>query len=217
MVTALTVAGCGGDDDHSATDTAGAGTASAQATSESAPESAGEEAPQAAPATGEGANGETTPGSSERAVRQRSPGRGCLTGRYVSRSFVSKRSFDSPVGPARLSGHGRGLGLEFRDAGWTMRGVGHRPMRGKVFGISGTLRVNGSVSGRLVRARGERLRFLQTSSRGTVTLSGLGQSFELPVSTVARTVVPDGRARVTCRGRRLTIDSASGVLRLARP
>ncbi len=50
-----------------------------------------------------------------------------------------------------------------------------------------------------------------------MTLTGLGQSFELPVSVVAPAVVPDGRARVTCRGDRLTIDSASGVLRLIRP
>ena len=89
-------------------------------------------------------------------------------------------------------------------------------MHGKVLGIKGTLKINGSAHGGLTRAPGKRLRFRQTGSEGTVTVTGLGQSFELPVSAVAPAVVPDGRAKVTCSGDRLTIDSASGVLRLAR-
>ena len=147
---------------------------------------------------------------------QASPGRGCLKGSYVSSSFVGKRTFNSPFGAIALSGRGRGLALEFTRAGWTMRGVGRKPMRGKALGIDGTLKVNGSARGRLIRARGERLRFRQTGSQGTVTLAGLDQTFELPVSVVAPAVVPEGRAKVTCSGDRLTIDSASGVLRLTR-
>ena len=54
---------------------------------------------------------------------------------------------------------------------WVMRGVGSKPMRGKALGIDGTLKVNGSARGRLIRAEGERIRFRQTGSRGTVKLS----------------------------------------------
>jgi len=157
------------------------------------------------------------PAPAARAVPEASPGRGCLTGTYRSLSFQSKRSLDSPLGAIELSGRGRGLALEFSGPRWTMRGIGRRPMHGKVLGIKGTLKINGSAHGGLTRARGQRLRFRQTGSEGTVTVTGLGQSFELPVSAVAPAVVPDGRAKVSCSGDRLTIDSASGVLRLTRP
>ncbi len=113
----------------------------------------------------------------------------------MSVSFVGKRNVDSPIGSIALSGRGRGLGLAFQGSRWTMRGVGSKPMTGKALGIQGTLKVNGSARGRLIRAPGGRLRFRQTGSRGTVTLTGLGQTFELPVSVVAPAVVPDGRAR----------------------
>ena len=134
----------------------------------------------------------------------------------MSSSFVGKRSFDSPFGRLELSGRGRGLALEFKGSRWTMRGVGRRPMRGTALGIQGTLKVNGSARGRLIRAPGERAQVPPDRHARHVTLAGLGQTFELPVSAVAPAVVPDGRAKVTCSGERLTIDSASGVLRLTR-
>ena len=89
-------------------------------------------------------------------------------------------------------------------------------MRGSAMGIKGTMKVNGSAHGRLVPARRGRLRFRQLGSSGTVILSGLGTTFELPVSAVAPSVVPDGPAEVRCVRDRLRIDSASGVLRLTR-
>jgi hypothetical protein len=89
-------------------------------------------------------------------------------------------------------------------------------MRGKALGISGTLKVNGSAHGRLLDARAGRVRFRQLGTKGTVTLSALGATFDLPISVVAPSVVPNGPAKLTCAGRRLTIDSASGVLRLRR-
>jgi hypothetical protein len=97
-----------------------------------------------------------------------------------------------------------------------MRGVGRKPIRGRAAGISGTVRVHGSASGRLLDAGGGRLRFRRLATKGRVTLSALGTHFELPVAIVARSIVPDGVARVRCRRNRLTIHSASGVMRLTR-
>ena len=212
VAAALAAAGCGGDDERSA-DADGPRTA-AEAETPSTPAGA-DEREQPAPEPDGAVGHETLPGAT--GAPQAAPGRGCLKGSYVSLSFDGKRSVNSPFGAVDLSGRGRGLGLEFTGSRWTMRGVGRRPMRGKALGIDGTLKVNGSARGRLVRAEGERLRFRQTGSRGTVELSGLDQTFELPVSVVAPAVVPDGRATVTCRSDRQTIDSASGVLRLQRP
>ncbi len=213
VAAALTAAGCGGDDEktadvRSAPDGAKTTTTGPDATSEGT---------QSAPEPNQPEGGEAGPGTAASGAQQQgSPGHGCLRGSYVSSSFVGKRSFDSPFGRLQLSGRGRGLALEFTGSRWTMKGVGRRPMHGRALGIEGTLKVNGSARGRLVRAPGERLRFRQTGSRGHVTLAGLGQTFELPVSVVAPAVVPDGRATVTCSGDRLKIDSASGVLRLTR-
>ena len=212
VAAAITVAGCGGDDEktadvRSAPDGARSTTTAPPATSESQ---------QPAPEGHDGQGGGAATGTTESSAPQVAPGRGCLRGGYVSSSFVGRRSFDSPFGPLELSGRGRGLALELTGSRWTMRGVGRRPMRGTAMGIQGTLKVDGSARGRLERARGERLRFRQTGSHGSVTLAGLGQTFEVPVSVVAPAVVPDGRATVTCSGDRLTIDSASGVLRLTR-
>jgi hypothetical protein len=215
VAAALTIAGCGGDDQR-ATDVDGGATSTAQAGSTTA--TGGETTPRQAPEAGRPEDGGSAPGTAERAaVPQRAPGRGCLRGRYLSSSFAGKRSFNSPVGAISLSGRGHGLALDFRGTVWTMRGIGRRPMRGRALGIEGTLKIRGSARGRLTRARGERLRFRRTGSRGSVTLAALGQTIELPVSVVAPAVLPDGRARVTCRGDRLRIDSASGVLRLTRP
>jgi hypothetical protein len=215
VAAALAAAGCGGDDEKERTADSGVESTAAQPTvsAPSATEDGGEPAPEDDSTEDEGAVSDTV----ETLVPQSSPGRGCLSGSYVSLSFVGKRSVDSPFGAVDLAGRGRGLGLDFAGARWTFRGVGSRPMRGTALGIKGTLKVNGSARGRLIRAPGKRLRFRQTGSRGTVTLAGLGQEFELPVSVVAPAVVPDGRAKVVCAGRRLTIDSASGVLRLVRP
>ena len=129
----------------------------------------------------------------------------------MSLSFVGKRSVNSPFGGVDLAGRGPGIGLEFAGSRWTFRGVDASRCAAARWGIKGTLRVNGSARGRLLRAPGERLRFRQTGSRGTVTLAGLDQKFVLPVSVVAPAVVPDGRAKIVCAGDRLTIDSASRV------
>jgi hypothetical protein len=134
----------------------------------------------------------------------------------VSTSFKGRRSFESPFGKIALSGRGRGLGLDFGGRRWTFHGVGNRPMRGTALGIKGTLKVNGAARGRLVGASRRAVRFRQTGTRGTVTLAGLGTEFELPVSVVAAAIVPDGRAKVSCPGRGLTIDSRSGVLRMTK-
>ncbi len=213
---ALAAAGCGGGDDQKDGDVAGTATTTSPATSAPATEG---KSPSSVPETAAPQNDNTVPEPAPAgpAVTQASPGRGCLTGSYRSLSFASKRSLDSPLGAIELSGRGRGLALEFSDTRWTMRGVGRRPMHGKVLGIKGTLKINGSAHGGVTRVPGRRLRFHQSGSEGTVTVTGLGQSFELPVSAVAPAVVPDGRAKLTCSGDRLTIDSASGVLRLARP
>jgi hypothetical protein len=209
----LAAAGCGDDEDPAD------GARSAEEPTASAPDTpateTGGDDTQPAPEPDPAAGHETLPGSPAGGT-QASPGRGCLRGSYVSVSFVGKRSVNSPFGAVDLSGRGRGLELNFSRSRWTMRGVGRKPMKGKALGIDGTLKINGSARGRLVRVEGERLRFRQTGSRGTVKLSGLDQTFELPVSVVAPAVVPDGRATVTCNGDRLTIDSASGVLRLTR-
>jgi hypothetical protein len=209
---AIAVAGCGGDD-HKDGDVAGTSTTTSPTTS--SPATGDATAPEAG--TPENDHTVAAPAPAGRAVPQASPGRGCLTGGYRSLSFVGKRSLDSPLGAIELSGRGRGLALEFTGSRWAMRGVGRRPMSGKVLGIKGTLKIDGSAHGRLARVPGERLRFRQSGSKGTVTVTGLGQRFVLPVSAVAPAVVPDGRAKVTCSGDRLTIDSASGVLRLTRP
>jgi hypothetical protein len=140
----------------------------------------------------------------------------CLEGSFVSSSFVGKRRSHTPFGSLALSGRGRGLALDVADGRWRLRGVGRRPMRGRAMGIEGTMKVNGSAHGRVAPARRGRLRFRQLGSRGTVILSGLGTTFELPVSVVAPSVVPGGPAKVRCVSDRLTIDSASGVLRLTR-
>jgi hypothetical protein len=76
--------------------------------------------------------------------------------------------------------------------------------------------VNGSAHGRLVATPGGGVRFRTSGARGMVTLAGLGAKFELPVSVVDDAIVPDGRAKVSCGGGRLTIDSRSGVLRMNR-
>ena len=211
----LAAAGCGGDDEDS-TD----GARSAQEPVTSAPESStpdtGAEDAQPAPEAEDPESDGKSTGGAQTGVPQAAPGRGCLRGSYVSLSFVGKRSVNSPFGEVDLSGRGRGLELNFRRSRWTMRGVGRKPMKGKALGVDGTLKINGSARGRLIRAEGEQLRFRQTGSRGTVKLSGLDQTFELPVSVVAPAVVPDGRATATCSGDRLTIDSASGVLQLTR-
>ncbi len=213
---ALAAAGCGGDDEKEPAADAGGGTTASEPTN-SAP-STGEDTPEQVPEDRTTEEDDAAPDDTPEApVAQGAPGRGCLRGSYVSLSFVGKRSVDSPFGAVDLAGRGHGLGLEFAGARWTFHGVGSRPMHGTALGIKGTLKVNGSARGRLIRAPGKRLRFRQTGSRGTVTLAGLGQEFELPVSVVAPAVVPDGRAKVVCAGRRLTIDSASGVLRLVRP
>jgi hypothetical protein len=219
VAAALTAAGCGGDDDNGK-DAAGTSATTSPATS--SPATGDETMSRTAPESGAPADGESTPAAPAPApagsgVPQVSPGRDCLTGGYRSVSFVGKRGLDSPAGSLQVSGRGRGLALEFQGASWRMRGVGRKPMQGKVLGIKGTLKINGSAHGTLTRAPGGRLRFRQSGSTGTVTLTGLGQTFKLPVAAVAPAVVPDGRARITCSGRRLTIDSVSGVLRLTRP
>jgi hypothetical protein len=214
VAAALAAAGCGADDENDRAADSGGGSTTSQPAA-SAP-SATDETPEPAPDDGATQDDGAVSDTVKTLVPQGSPGRGCLKGSYVSLSFVGKRSVDSPFGAVDLAGRGRGLGLEFAGSRWTFRGVGRRPMRGTALGIKGTLRVNGSAHGRLLRTPGEQLRFRQTGSRGTVTLAGLDQKFELPVSVVAPAVVPDGRAKVVCAGRRLTIDSASGVLRLAR-
>ena len=217
VVVALAVTGCGGgDDDDTAADADGARSAQEPATSAPATTPEGTEAPPGAETQKEEESGGAAPETGEPGVPQGSPGRGCLRGSYVSLAFVGKRSVSSPFGSVDLSGKGRGLELTFTRTRWVMRGVGRKPMRGQALGIDGTLKINGSARGRLIRAKGERIRFRQTGSRGTVKLTGLDQTFELPVSVVAPAVVPDGRATVTCSGPRLTIDSASGVLRLER-
>jgi len=216
VVVALAVTGCGGgDDDDKAADADGARSAQEPATSAPATTTEDTEVPPEAE-TQEEEDGDAAPDTAEAGVPQASPGRGCLRGSYVSLAFVGKRSVNSPFGSVDLSGKGRGLELTFTRTRWVMRGVGRKPMRGQALGIDGTLKINGSARGRLIRAEGERIRFRQTGSRGTVKLTGLDQTFELPVSVVAPAVVPDGRATVTCSGPRLTIDSASGVLRLER-
>jgi len=213
----LAAAGCGGDDDgERAADSDGARSAQEPATSAPATTTEGTEAPPEAETQEEEGDDGAAPDTAEAGVPQGSPGRGCLKGSYVSLSFVGKRSVNSPFGLVDISGRGRGLELTFAGSRWVMRGVGRKPMRGKALGIDGTIKINGSARGRLIRAKGERIRFRQTGSRGTVKLAGLDQTFELPVSVVAPAVVPDGRATVTCSGPRLTIDSASGVLRLER-
>ena len=216
VVVALAVTGCGGnDDDDKAADADGARSAQEPATPAPATTTEDTEAPPEAETQGE-EDGGAAPETGEPGVPQGSPGRGCLRGSYVSLAFGGKRSVNSPFGSVDLSGKGRGLELTFTRTRWVMRGVGRKPMRGQALGIDGTLKINGSARGRLIRAEGERIRFRQTGSRGTVKLSALDQTFELPVSVVAPAVVPDGRATVTCSGPRLTIDSASGVLRLER-
>jgi hypothetical protein len=211
----LAAAGCGDDDDDPADGARSAEEPVTTAPDSSTPDAAGEDT-QPAPEPDPAAGHETLPASPTGGEPQASPGRGCLRGTYVSLSFVGKRSVSSPFGAVDLSGSGRGLALTFARSTWAMRGVGRKPMKGKALGIEGTIKINGSARGRLIRVKGERLRFRQTASRGTVKLSGLDQTFELPVSVVAPAVVPDGRATITCNGDRLTIDSASGVLRLTR-
>ena len=211
----LAAAGCGGDDEDPADGARRAQEPATSAPEGSAPGTGGEDTQQAPEGEDPETDGTST-GRAESGAPQTAPGRGCLRGSYVSLSFVGKRSVSSPFGEVDLSGRGRGLELNFRRSAWTMRGVGRKPMKGKALGIDGTLKINGSARGRLIRVKGERLRFRQTGSRGTVKLSGLDQTFKLPVSVVAPAVVPDGRATITCSGDRLTIDSASGVLRLTR-
>jgi hypothetical protein len=217
LVVTLLLAACGGDDEDQAS------TAPERTTSEAtAPEApAGEVETQAtAPedfAGGDADAGDGSPDSGSAAPATGRPARrACLRGSFVSSSFRGKRSFDSPFGQIALSGRGRGLGLTFEGGRWTFRGVGEKPMSGRALGIKGTLKVNGSARGRLIRARGGGVRFRQTGTSGTVTLSGLGSEFDLPVSLVAKAIVPDGPAKVACGGGRLVIDSRSGVLRMTR-
>ncbi len=84
----------------------------------------------------------------------------------MSVSFTGKRNVDSPIGSIALSGRGRGLALAFQGRGWTMRGVGRRPMSGKALGIEGTLKVNGSARGRLIRASGRATAVPPDAARG---------------------------------------------------
>ena len=108
---------------------------------------------------------------------------------------MGKRSVDSPFGAVDAVRRGRGLALEVQGRQVDHARRGAQADARQALGIDGTLKVNGSARGRLIRAAGERIRFRQTGSRGTVTLTGLDQTFELPVSVVAPAVVPDGRAR----------------------
>jgi hypothetical protein len=208
------LAACGGDDEEPA-DTAAATTPDQVASTPSAtePEVRADSTPDEQRAEGDDEPSAVT--EATETIRRREPS-GCLKGRYVSSSFKGRRSFDSPFGQIALSGRGRGLGLAFEGRRWTFRGVGKRPMRGRALGIKGTLKVNGSAHGRLVATPGGGVRFRTGGTRGTVTLAGLGTEFELPVSVVDDAIVPDGPAKVSCGGGRLTIDSRSGVLKMTR-
>jgi hypothetical protein len=215
----MLLAACGGDNEERASTTA------ERTTSETtAPDAPAGEVETQATAPGDFAGGDadadagdgSPDGASEAPASGRTARRACLRGGFVSTSFRGKRSFDSPFGQIALSGRGRGLGLAFEGSRWTFRGVGEKPMRGSALGIRGTLKVNGSARGRLIRARGGGVRFRQTGTSGTVTLTGLGSKFDLPVELVAEAIVPDGPAKVACGGGRLVIDSRSGVLRMTR-
>jgi hypothetical protein len=210
----LLLAACGGDDEDQASTMPEQATT--EATSPEAPSGEVEtEATVPEEFAGGGAEEEDAGGSGSQARDRKARG-ACLRGSWVSTSFKGRRSVESPFGQTGLSGQGRGLGLSFEGTRWTFRGVGQKPMRGRALGIQGTLKVNGSARGRLIGARGARVRFRQTGTRGTVTLTGLGAEFDLPVSVVAAAIVPDGPARVACGGGRLVIDSRSGVLRMTR-
>ena len=128
VAAALAVAGCGGDDEKNGRTRPAAASPTARATTRRATGRDDE------PRAGAGGGQQTDDGSGAApgaAARQRTagiaPGRGCLTGSYVSLSFEGKRSLDSPFGPIELSGRGRGLALEFSGRRWTMRGIGRRP------------------------------------------------------------------------------------------
>ena len=102
--------------------------------------------------------------TAEPGVPQGSPGRGCLRGSYLSlRSWASAAS-TRPSERWTYPGAAAAWGSTFTRTRWVMRGVGSKPMRGKALGIDGTLKVNGSARGRLIRAEGERIRFRQTGS-----------------------------------------------------
>jgi hypothetical protein len=210
------LAGCGGDDEKQASTSpkppSGSTAGEATAPSTSPVPADTDEAP---PAPGDATADDTVETVAPPATGRRAR-RTCLKGSFVSSSFKGRRSFDSPFGQIALSGRGRGLGLTFEGSRWTFRGVGSRPMRGRALGIKGTLKVNGSSHGRLVATPGGVVRFRTSGTRGTVTLAGLGTEFELPVSVVDDAIVPDGPAKVSCGGGRLTIDSRSGVLRMTR-
>jgi hypothetical protein len=211
------LAACGGDDEKQASTVAEPPSGSMAGETTTPAPATGREETEAAPdkpgGTTDRKDAAPTPDSPGSATVAR---RRCLRGGFVSSSFKGRRTFDSPFGKIALSGRGRGLALSFRGSGWTFRGAGEKPMRGRALGIKGTLRVNGSARGRLVATPGGGVRFRQRGTRGTVTLAGLGTEFELPVSVVADAIVPDGPAKVSCGGGRLRIDSRSGVLRMTR-
>jgi hypothetical protein len=210
------LAACGGDDEKQASTSPEQPSGSMAGEGIASPPATGREGSDRTP----DAPGQTTEGDAaatpEAPATGREARRTCLQGGYVSSSFRGSRSFDSPFGQIALSGRGRGLGLTFEGSRWTFRGVGSRPMRGRALGIKGTLKVNGSSHGRLVATPGGGVRFRTSGTRGTVTLAGLGTEFELPVSVVDDATVPEGPAKVSCGGARLTIDSRSGVLRMNR-
>jgi len=216
---ALAGAGCGGDDKDVRPPSQADRTSTSARTESGGTETAetpGATATDTRDDTG-GDTSETDGGTDGTSANGERAGGRCPSRSYLSSSFVGRRSFSTPFGPTALSGRGRGLRVEFRGRRWLMRGRGDVPMRGQAAGINGTVTVRGSVRGRLRGAGRGRYVFRQGRARGTVTLAGLGTSFDVPVSAVASSSLPLGRATIRCDGDRAVIRSRSGTLRLLRP
>jgi hypothetical protein len=142
------------------------------------------------------------------------PGAVCFAGTYSVRTIVGREAVDTDAGPAVPSGSGGSLRLTFTNSGgWTLSSDGSRPISLSISGISVSAAVDGRSEGVFTAIAGQYV-FHEDRASGTVTFSTPVGTQHLPMTAIARALVPAARATITCGGDSVRLVSDSVELTL---
>jgi len=155
-------------------------------------------APPAAPGGAGGPDSSTNPDNAAASGQPAPPSGECFLGRHAVRSIVGRETIDTPAGPAKPSGNGGSLLVDFRpDGRWTLSSDGSKPAAFAVGPYTATATIKGQADGTYARV-GEQFAFRQRTASGSVLLASTAGSYRTTMESLAPALAPSGTATVTC-------------------